>query len=88
MRRTLLLAALMLAPPPLAAQNLVSERSIGATLAAEAVAAAAVGEEESECRSYRSASPEANGSGTCRARLRHPRRPAFRGCGSGGSNDT
>lgn len=40
MRPTALLAALLLAPLPTAAQNLVAERSISAILAAEAAAAA------------------------------------------------
>lgn len=67
MRRTCLLAALLLAPLPVTAQNLVTERSIGATLAAEAVAAAV---EACAGRGHRVAAAVVDRSGVLRALLR------------------
>ncbi|MBR0671009.1 GlcG/HbpS family heme-binding protein [Neoroseomonas soli] len=67
MRPIALFAALMLAPLPAAAQNLVVERNIGATLAAEAVAAAV---EACAGRGYRVAAAVVDRAGVLRALLR------------------
>ena len=67
MRRTFLLAALLFAPLPLAAQGLVVERTISAGLAAEAVTAAV---EACAARGHRVTAAVVDRSGVLRALLR------------------
>jgi uncharacterized protein GlcG (DUF336 family) len=67
MRRLLLLSAVLLAPLPTAAQGLVTERTISATLAAEAAAAAV---EACAARGFRVTAAVVDRAGVLRALLR------------------